>query len=68
MIYRTNQGDRLDRICHSHYGTLKGRVVERVLDVNPGLATLGATYPHSVEIYLPELDIQPQGKRVRLWD
>ena len=31
-------GDRLDLICWRHYGSLSGRVVETVLDANPGLA------------------------------
>jgi len=31
-------GERLDLICYRWYGTLDGRVVERTLEANPGLA------------------------------
>lgn len=34
----TRDGERLDLICWRWYRTLHGRVVERVLDANPGLA------------------------------
>ena len=31
-------GDRLDLICWKHYGSLDGRIVEQVLNANPGMA------------------------------
>lgn len=52
----TRDGERLDLICWRWYGTLGGRVVERVLDANPGLAARDpARLPASVTIVLPEI-------------
>ncbi len=31
-------GDRLDLICWKHYGSLDGRIVEQVLEANPGIS------------------------------
>ena len=30
--------DRLDLICWRHYGNLDGRIVEQVLEANPGIS------------------------------
>lgn len=47
-------GERLDLICHRWYGTLSGRVVERVLDANPGLAARDpARLPGRTTIIMP---------------
>lgn len=34
----TVDGDRLDLICWKHYGSIEGRIVERVLEANPGIS------------------------------
>jgi phage tail protein X len=70
--YRTRQGDMLDRICIEYYGYSNG-AVEAVLKHNPGLAALGSVYESGVIIALPELTrpelkLQGQTERVRLWD
>lgn len=65
--YRTRQGDMLDRICLEFYGYSK-EAVEAVLKHNPGLAALGSVYESGVIIVLPELKLQGQTDRVRLWD
>lgn len=53
--YTTQQdGERLDLICHRWYGTLSGRVVERVLDANPGLAARDpARLPARITLIMP---------------
>ena len=53
--YTTQQdGERLDLICHQWYGTLDGRVVERVLEANPGLAARDpASLPARTSIAMP---------------
>lgn len=48
-------GERLDLICWRWYGTLGGRVVERVLDANPGLAAKNpAALPSGTAIAMPD--------------
>lgn len=52
----TLDGERLDLICYRWFGTLDGRVVERVLDANPGLAARDpARLPARTEIIMPPL-------------
>ena len=52
----TRDGERLDLICYRYYGTLGNRVVERVLDANPGLAARDpARLPARTEIIMPPL-------------
>lgn len=52
-------GERLDLICHRWYGTLDGRVVERVLEANPGLAARDpAALPARTVIAMPAAPAQ----------
>jgi phage tail protein X len=52
----TRDGERLDLVCYRYYGTLGSRVVERVLDANPGLAARDpARLPARTEIIMPPL-------------
>lgn len=67
QTYRTRDGDMLDWICHKHYGRT-AKVVEAVLEANPGLAELGPVFDVGVLINLPELPSAPAVKTVRLWD
>lgn len=62
------QGEMLDLICLRHYGPRDG-VVERVLDVNPGLADKGAVLPLGTRITLPDLPtaLKPVAT-IKLWD
>lgn len=66
MKYRTKDGDVLDAICLTHYGTTAP--VEEVLDANRGLAALGPVLPAGVLIELPILETTPEVPAVRLWD
>jgi phage tail protein X len=68
--YRTKAGDILDDIVKKYYGSTQGRIVEQVLDVNPGLADNGPTIPEGVLIVLPEVNISTSGRGegINLWD
>lgn len=66
LVYRTLEGDRLDTICHQHYGRVD--VVHQVLEANVGLADRGPVYPSGVRINLPDITLPTTAKTVRLWD
>ena len=66
--YLSKSGDVVDEIVKSYYGTLKGRMVEQVLDSNPGLADYGPILPYGVSIVLPDIQTPVQEASIRLWD
>ena len=66
MIYTTVDGEVLDAICHAHYGHLYG-VVERVLELNPGLSYSPPAFEAGVKIELPELEIRGGSQATKLW-
>lgn len=67
-IYTTRQGEMVDMICRRAYGDESG-FVEKVLDVNPGLAALGPVLPLGTKVLLPDLPKSaPERKIVSLWD
>jgi len=62
------QGDTLDALCWRHLGTTRG-VIERALDLNPGLADLGPVLPHGTAVDLPEPPAPASSRpTLRLWD
>lgn len=68
LTYRTSDGETADYIAWKHYQTQSGRVVEQLLDANPGLADYGPTLPANILITLPEIDLETAAEVVRLWD
>lgn len=68
LQYRTSEGDVVDQVAWRHYGRTDGRVVEKVLAANPGLADQGPVLPAGVTIVLPDLPEPEQVDGVRLWD
>ena len=58
MIYRCEQNQSIDLICHNHYGHTSG-AVEVVLEQNPHLADLGVILPTGMLINLPMLPAKP---------
>lgn len=64
MIKRASDGDRLDLICWKHYGALNGRIVEQVLEANPGLCAT-ETLTTGQTIVLP--DIASETEEQSLW-
>lgn len=69
LVYRTRQGEVLDLLCLRHYRTQTG-VVERVLDANPGLASLPPVLPIGTVIVFPDLPAQTTtpAATIKLWD
>ncbi|EKS6338285.1 tail protein X [Enterobacter hormaechei] len=69
MTYQTCDGDVLDAICATHYGTENlSYIVTQVLEANPGLADRGAVYPSGLFITLPDLAPPVQASAYSLWD
>lgn len=68
LKYTTREGDTADLIAWKHYGRLEGRMVERLLEANPGLADYGPILPAGVIVQLPEVAPQDKVDGVRLWD
>ncbi|EOY3627864.1 TPA: tail protein X [Enterobacter hormaechei] len=69
MTYQTRDGDVLDAICSTHYGTENlSYIVTQVLEANPGLADRGAVYPSGLFITLPDLAPPVQASAYSLWD
>lgn len=67
MLVRTMQGDTVDSLCWRHYGQVTG-LAERVFELNPGLAELGAVLPSGIEVKLPPRPVQMSTKKtVKLW-
>lgn len=67
MHVRAQQGDTLDALCWRHLGATRG-VVERALQLNPGLAAHGPILPQGLPIELPEIAEPPTMPTVNLWD
>lgn len=63
--FRTNDGDRIDLICWKRYGSLDGRIVEKVLEANKGLSA-DEILPSGIEIILPE-NIKAETLETSLW-
>ncbi|MBI9110125.1 tail protein X [Maridesulfovibrio ferrireducens] len=66
MIYRTKDGDILDRICFDYYGFES--TVAIVLEANPGLADNGPVFIAGTEILLPEIATPEPDQGISLWD
>jgi phage tail protein X len=64
-IIKTSDGDRLDTLCHRHYGHLNG-CVEAVISANPGLAAEKQPYRAGVILTLPDLPRRVD-KPIQLW-
>lgn len=66
-IVRAQQGDSIDSLCWRHLGS--SAQVEATLELNPGLAALGATLPNGQPVTLPDsTDAQPKTNLIQLWD
>lgn len=68
MTYETRQNDVLDDVVFRFYGDTENRIVETVLEANPGLADLGPVLPAGVLIELPERPATASRTLTRLWD
>lgn len=66
--YSTSEGDMADEIAFKQYGTTEARVVEQLLDANPGLADYGPVLPAGVVVALPDIDVTAKATGTKLWD
>lgn len=66
--YITREGDTVDFVAWKYYGTLSGNTAEKVLEANPGLASLGASLPDGIEIVLPVIEQPTTSRGIKLWD
>lgn len=67
QTYMTSDGDTVDYVAWKYYDTQNGRVVEQLLDANPGLADLGPSLPAGVLIIMPDITPELAAQGVRLW-
>lgn len=61
------QGETLDALCFRVLGQTSS-IVERTLELNPGIAGHGAVLPHGTPVELPDVAEQPQKTMIQLWD
>lgn len=66
-IYTTRQGETVDLACLAHYGRT-AKVVEAVIEANPGLAALGVVLPIGTKIVMPIIATSTERRLVSLWD
>lgn len=64
--YRTKDGDMIDKVVHSYYGSVAP--LGDVMKANPAIADYGPILPSGVTIYLPDVVTPAQETIVRLWD
>lgn len=64
----SEDGETVEALVWRALGTRAGRIVERVLDANAGLAALGPVLPVGTPVVVPELSAAVPVERVRLWD
>ena len=69
MRVRAHQGDTLDNLIYRHKGIVSG-YLEKVLEANPGLASLGPLLPMGTAVELPDVTTvsQTSTQTVQLWD
>lgn len=69
MIATARDGETLDEVCWRVLGRTAA-VTEQALELNPGLADLGARLPGGTEIMLPDPPAAqlPVRETVKLWD
>ncbi|WP_314190273.1 tail protein X [Paracoccus yeei] len=65
--YRSKDGDTVDCIAWAVYGRQDGRLVEGMLEVNPGLAARGDVLPPGLLVAIPDEPAPAVVEGVRLW-
>lgn len=65
--YTNKQNDVLDDVVARFYGDTRNRIVELVLEANPGLADLGPVLPAGVVVNLPDRPAVTASPLKRLW-
>jgi len=68
MKVRAQQQDTIDALCWRHLGVTAG-VVEKALQLNPGIAKSGAFIPHGQVVILPDPPTTTATvPTIQLWD
>jgi len=68
MQVMAQQNDTLDLLCWRHLGSTNG-VVEQALQMNPGIASLGALLPMGMIVSLPTQPPKANTiQMINLWD
>jgi phage tail protein X len=68
MEVRTQQGDTVDGLCWRQFGRTAG-LVEKVLEMNAGLADYGPILPQGLVVQLPDKPATtPTAPLLQLWD
>lgn len=68
MRVTAHQGDTVDGLCHRHLGST-ATITEQVLEMNPGIAALGAILPMGTPVELPDQAPQKNNNTlIQLWD
>lgn len=68
MKVTTQKGDTVDELCWRQYGRTAG-MVEKVLELNPGLADAGPVLPNGLEVEMPAPPATtPTTPLLQLWD
>lgn len=66
-FYRSKDGDTADSIAWAVYGRQDQRVVEALLEANPGLADHGPVLPAGLRLTIPDAPAPDVVREVRLW-
>ncbi|TXM68303.1 tail protein X [Methylobacterium sp. WL120] len=71
--YITKMFDRLDKICEKRYGDTSNKIVEYVMEQNPGLEDHGIVLPAGLIVFMPDrprdkADPTPVITQIRLWN
>lgn len=70
MRVYARQNEPLDALCYRHLGSTAG-LVEKTMELNPGLAVHGPFLPHGTPVDLPEITTTTapaERALVQLWD
>lgn len=71
-FYVSKDGDTVDYVVWKHYQQQNARtgprLVEQVIEANPGLAGVGPILPVGTRIKLPVIEVPDVKETVRLWD
>ena len=65
--YHSKDSDTADAIAWAIYGRQDQRLVETLIDANPGVADLGPVLPAGLRLVVPDAPDPPQVREVRLW-
>jgi len=66
-LYFSSDGDMIDAVALTHYGSAAPEVLEAILEANPGLAAVGPMWPAGLEVELPPVATPQSDETAQLW-